>query len=219
METLQNQEDTSSSFITPQKTRRVTNLPPSTNSPSKRRASLAVFVPPKKNIDRSIYRQCSVLLDKRYKELKRQPYELFTYFFPTILISSFVILLYSVYPIASKGQFDGNLEEYFLPFISWVYISKTSVYLVHEKSIKLRMKQMGLYEISYWISTFITECLCIAVVTAFICAIISLCGLFNKGHFLYILVYIGAYYFSAASFSAFISTLSDSTQVTTMIMI
>jgi hypothetical protein len=67
METLQNQDD--ASFITPQKTRRVTNLPPSTNSPSKRRASLAVFVPPKKNIDRSIYRQCSVLLDKRYKEL------------------------------------------------------------------------------------------------------------------------------------------------------
>jgi hypothetical protein len=76
----------------------------------KRRASVAVFVPPSKNLDRSAWKQTFVLLHKRFAETIRDPIGLITYFLPTLLIMAFVVLLYVEYPSASRSQFDGNLE-------------------------------------------------------------------------------------------------------------
>jgi hypothetical protein len=51
--------------------------------------------------------------------------------------------------------------------------------------------------------------------TALFIALLAISGLFNRGRFLLVLVFVAAYYTSATSFSIFISSFSDSPQTAT----
>lgn len=179
------------------------------------RASVATFVPPEKNRDRSIWMQINVLILKRFKEFVVKRFLVLSYALVPILISVFIVLLYYIFPNASGSSFNGYLEEYFFPFCSWIYISNTVTTIVRQKPMKAQLKQSGLFDISYWIANVVTEGIVVGLGTAIILAIISIAGLFNEARFVFVLVFLGVYYASAMSFSFFISSFSDSTQVAT----
>jgi len=74
------------------------------------RASIATFIPPKKNVDRSIWVQINVMILKRFNEFKVKRLLLLSYILVPILINVFIILLYFVFPASSGTSFNGYLE-------------------------------------------------------------------------------------------------------------
>ena len=174
---------------------------------------------PLRNEESSTWSQVQVVVQQRWRELMRSPMELLTYFLPVAFLLGFNVLIYETYPtLTGSEKFDGRLEEYFLPFVTWVYVSKTVLRLVVDKPLKLRLKMTGLYDRSYWIAVFIMDGLFIGMASAIICTAFAALGLFNFQeplYYLLVLVYFACYYLASLNFSIFISNFTDNAQFAT----
>ena len=137
-----------------------------------------------------IITQLKLLLWKRRVEIMNQKYEIIKYFFPPFLFFILMILLYSVFKLFSSG----GIEDYLVPLAFWIFIQKTIINIMYEKSTRLQesMRMMGLSDLAYWISYFISDGIILGFLLSLFCCIISLYGLFNNGNFgsIFILLYL-----------------------------
>lgn len=155
--------------------------------------------------------QVRLLVWKRYAELSKQRLELAKLIFVPLLFFFLTILFYAVF----TGVFapDG-LEEYIIPIAFWILTQKTVVNITYEKANKLQeaLSMMGLEDLAYWTSYFITDGIIIGFIVSFLCSLTALYGLFNNGSFGSILGLLFVYCLAGTPFSFFLCSFFDSPQ-------
>ena len=122
----------------------------------------------------------------RYCELSKDRTEILKLSFIPLLFFFLLMLIYAVF----NGVFSpGGAESYLVPIGFWIVIQKTVITITYEKNNKLQesLRMMGVYDISYWSSYFISEGIIIGFLTSFLCAIASTDYLFNNGGFGHVL--------------------------------
>jgi len=161
-------------------------------------------------------KQLKLMLWKRLLEYKRNKLDLFKVIGIPMLGFSMVLVFYATV----FGLTKGGLEAFFIPFFFWMYTQRIVVTIVHEKSEKLleAMLMMGLEEPVYWISYLISEGIVCGSLTAFVCALLSLGGLFDGSQapygggsnvFFPVFGFIFIYLLATVSFSFAIASLFD----------
>jgi hypothetical protein len=162
--------------------------------------------------------QVKLLLWKRRIELTRHKSELVKYIAPPFLFFIFLILLYEVF----DGLFyDGGIEDYLVPVAFWIFVQKNIVNIMFEKSSKLQesMRMMGLQDVAYWISYFLSDGIILGFLISFVCALCSTYGLFNDGNFFDILGMLFLFCMSSVTFGFFLCSFLDSPQTAGQITI
>mmetsp|Transcript_13128 Transcript_13128/g.14208 ORF Transcript_13128/g.14208 Transcript_13128/m.14208 type:complete len:1376 (-) Transcript_13128:742-4869(-) len=155
--------------------------------------------------------QIRLLIWKRYCESTKTKLDIMKVAVPPLLFFLVTLLLYKVF----DGLFSpGGIEAYLLIPGFWIYIQRIVVQILYEKGSRLQesMKMMGLYESTYWISYFITDGIILGFLLSFICALISLGGMFNDGGFGPVLGLLFIFCLSSTSFSFFLASFSDNAQ-------
>lgn len=155
--------------------------------------------------------QVQLMLWKRLCEYQKQKFELLKVVIVPFLFFCLVILLYASFP---GVFFSGGVEEYFIPIGMWIVIQKTVVSIVFEKNARLQeaLRMMGLYDISYFMSYFISEGILMGFCISMICSLASLYGLFNHADFGTVLGMMFSYCLASASFSFFLCSFFDTPQ-------
>jgi hypothetical protein len=158
-----------------------------------------------------LIRQIRLLLWKRYCESTKTKLDVLKVAAPPLLFFLLVLLLYSVF---DNFFHPGGIEAYILVIGFWIYIQRIVVQILYEKGARLQesMKMMGMYESAYWISYFISDGVILGFAISFICALISLGGLFNDGGFGPVLGLLFVFCLSTTTFSFFLSSFSDNAQ-------
>jgi ATP-binding cassette subfamily A (ABC1) protein 3 len=161
--------------------------------------------------------QIKLLLWKRYAESTKSKVELLKLLGPSVAFFVLMILIYNVI----KGLFfpDG-LEPFIVPLAFWIFMQRIVVQLMSEKSSRLQesMRMMGLYDIAYWTSYFISEGIITGFILSFTLTLFTVGGLFNAANFGVILGLMFVFCLSAVPFCfflcAFFSTPQTSGQAT-----
>jgi ABC-type multidrug transport system fused ATPase/permease subunit len=132
---------------------------------------------------------------------------------PPLLFLSLLQLIYGVDGIKDLFYPDGA-EPFLVPFGFWIFIQRIVVQIMYEKSSKLQesMRMMGLSDAAYWISYFIFDGCLIGLVTSFLCAIMSVGGLFNDANFGVIFGMFLVFCLSATTFAFFLTAFFDTPQ-------
>jgi len=154
--------------------------------------------------------QIKLLLWKRYLETTKSRWDLLKVILPAVLFFILMLLLYGVFNFLAAG----GLEEFLVPLAFWIYIQRVVVQIMFEKSSRLQesMRMMGLSDIAYWLSYFISEGVILGFLLSFILTIISAGGLFNDGNFGAVLGYLFVFCLSAVPFCFFICAFFDTPQ-------
>jgi hypothetical protein len=130
---------------------------------------------------------------------------------PAVLFFVLLLLLYSVF----DGLFapDG-IEPFFVPFAFWIFVQRIVIQIMYEKSTRLQesMRMMGLSDLAYWSSYFISDGIITGFLLSFICSIITTGGLFNNANFGEILGLLFVYCLSAVPFAFFLCSFFDTPQ-------
>mmetsp|Transcript_26129 Transcript_26129/g.35915 ORF Transcript_26129/g.35915 Transcript_26129/m.35915 type:complete len:1375 (+) Transcript_26129:1-4125(+) len=130
---------------------------------------------------------------------------------PAVLFFVLLLLLYSVF----KGLFapDG-IEPFFVPFAFWIFVQRIVIQIMYEKSSRLQesMRMMGLSDVAYWSSYFISDGIITGFILSFICTIITTGGLFNNANFGEILGLLFVFCLSAVPFAFFLCSFFDTPQ-------
>lgn len=183
----------------------------SLSSPRREEPRLDTSVP-RSGADKVAY-QIDLLLWKRYKELQKQPFEIAKYMLPPLLFYSFICLIYGA--IKPPMFYPGGVALYIVPLAFWMYVQKTVVNIMFEKQNKLQeaMRMMGLSDISYWISYFISEGIVIGLLQSLLGACLSIYEpVFNDGNFFNILGLLFAASLSLTTFAFFLCSFFDTPQ-------
>lgn len=154
--------------------------------------------------------QINLLLWKRYRETTKNRGEIFRVVFPPLLVFALLLLIYSLLSIFHGGA----IEPYFVPVGFWVFMQRIVVQIMYEKSSRLQesMRMMGLSDIAYWVSYFISEGIILGFSISILCTIMSAGGLFNNGNFGEVLGMLLVFCLSAVPFSFFITAFFDTPQ-------
>lgn len=168
-----------------------------------------------------LFFQIKLLLWKRYAESTKSKWELVTLFLPSVLFFVLLLLIYAVF----DGLFSPDgVEPFFVPFAFWIFVQRIVVQIMYEKSTRLQesMRMMGLSDIAYWSSYFISEGIITGFTLSFLCAIFTGGTLFNHANFGLILGLFFIFCLSAVPFAfllcAFFDTPQTSGQATLAIL-
>jgi len=164
-----------------------------------------------KSYPEKLYFQIRLLLWKRYAESTKSKWDLMKLILPAVLFFVLLLLLYSVF----DGLFapDG-IEPFFVPFAFWIFVQRIVIQIMYEKSTRLQesMRMMGLSDLAYWSSYFISDGIITGFLLSFICSIITTGGLFNNANFGEILGLLFVYCLSAVPFAFFLCSFFDTPQ-------
>ena len=157
--------------------------------------------------------QIKLLLWKRSIEIRKQKWEIAKYFAPPFLFFILLVLMYNAFSLF----YPGGIEDYIVPFATWVFVQKTVVIIMFEKNAKLQesMRIMGLKDTAYWLSYFISDGIVLGFLLSFLCSIISTGGLFNDGNFGEVLGLLFSYFLSVVPFCFFICSFFDTPVIST----
>ena len=160
----------------------------------------------------NILLQIRLLLWKRYSESIKSKYDLAKLFVPSILFFTLLILLYNLF---GPSLFTpGLVEQYLVPLSFWVFVQRIVVQIMFEKNSRLQesMRMMGLSDIAYWSSYFISEGVITGFLLSFLCTIFTVGGLFNNANFGTILGLLFIFCLSAGPFAFFVCAFFDTPQ-------
>lgn len=172
------------------------------------------YDPPGQVVHRSAFSklifQIRLLMWKRYVESTKSKWDLIKVLFPPILFFVLLILAYSVFDIFAEG----GLEPFLVPFAFWIFMQRLVVQIMYEKSSKLQesMRMMGLSDIAYWISYFVTDGVILGFILSFLCTIFTVGGLFNGANFGAILGLFYVFCLAAVPFCFFVCSFFDTPQ-------
>jgi hypothetical protein len=155
--------------------------------------------------------QIRLLCWKRYVETTKSKWDILKYILPPVCFFALMILLYHQIPLFSP---DG-IEPFFVPFAFWILMQRMVVQIMYEKHQRLQesMRMMGLSDIAYWASYFITDGVIMGFLLSFICTIISAGGgLFNDAGFGVILGFMFVFSLAAIPFCFFICCFFNTPQ-------
>ncbi len=154
--------------------------------------------------------QIKLLLWKRYCESTKSKWDIIKVTLPAVLFFVLLILVYSVFNIFSP---DG-IEPFLVPFAFWIFVQRIVVQIMFEKSSRLQesMRMMGLSDIAYWTSYFISDGVITGFVLSFLCTIFTVGGLFNEANFGQILGLLFVFCLSAVPFAFFLCAFFDTPQ-------
>ena len=158
-----------------------------------------------------LYFQIQLLIWKRWKESTKDKWDLLKVLLPAMLFFVLLILLYKVF----DGLFyDGGIESFFVPLAFWVFVQRIVVQVMLEKSNKLHesMRMMGLSDVAYYLSYFISDGIILGFLLSFGCTIFTVGGLFNDANFGTILGLLFSFCLSAVPFSFFLTAFFDTAQ-------
>jgi hypothetical protein len=157
-----------------------------------------------------LFNQVSILLWKRRQESAKSKWEVVRIILPPILFMALINLGYSTIPLFSKG----GIEPFLIPFAFFVFVQRVVIQIMYEKSNRLQeaMRMMGLTDMAYWISYFISEGVITGFFVSFICTIMSTGGLFNDASFGSILGLLFVYCLSVVPFCFFLCCFFDTPQ-------
>jgi hypothetical protein len=154
--------------------------------------------------------QIKLLLWKRYLESTKSKWDLMKVILPAVLFFVLLILLYSVFDFFAAG----GLEPFLVPLAFWIYIQRLVVQIMFEKSSRLQesMRMMGLSDVAYWTSYFISDGIILGFILSFLCTLFTVGGLFNGANFGAILGLLFVFCLSAVPFAFFICSFFDTPQ-------
>ena len=129
---------------------------------------------------------------------------------PAVLFFVLMNLLYSVFSFLAAGA----IEPLLVPLAFWIFIQRLVVQIMFEKSSRLQesMRMMGLSDVAYWSSYFISDGVILGFVISFLCTLFTVGGLFNGANFGTVLGFLFVFCLSAVPFSFFISAFFDTPQ-------
>lgn len=154
--------------------------------------------------------QIKLLMWKRYCEQTKSKFDLMKVILPPILFFVLLILMYEVFSFF----FPGGLEPLVVPFGFWIFVQRIVVQIMYEKSSRLQesMRMMGLSDVAYWTSYFISDGVILGFFLSFICTIFTTGGLFNDGNFGAILGLLFCFCLSVVPFAFFLCSFFDTPQ-------
>lgn len=154
--------------------------------------------------------QVKLLIWKRYVESTKTKWDILKVVLPAVLMFVLLILLYAVFNFFA----DDGVEPFFVPFAFWIFLQRLVVHLMYEKSSRLTesMRIMGLSDVAYYISYFISDGIILGFFLSFICTLFTVGGLFNGANFGVILGLFFTFCLSAVPFSFFICSFFDTPQ-------
>ena len=158
----------------------------------------------------TLFFQIKLLVWKRYLETTKSKWDLLKVIIPAVLFFILMLLLYGLIKMFAAG----GLEEFLVPLAFWIYMQRIVVQIMFEKSNRLQesMRMMGLSDVAYWTSYFVSEGVVLGFVLSFTLSIISTGGLFNDGSFGAILGFLFVFCLSAVPFCFFICAFFDTPQ-------
>jgi hypothetical protein len=167
----------------------------------------------RKNWAEKLFFQIKLLLWKRYVESTKTKTDLIKVAVPAIFIYSLILLFYNVF----TGLFSPDgLEPFLVPFAFWIFVQRIVVQIMSEKSSRLQesMRMMGLSDVAYWLSYFISEGVILGFSLSFLCTFISNAGggLYNNANFGVVLGLLFSFCLSAVPFSFFLCSFFDTPQ-------
>jgi len=125
--------------------------------------------------------QTKLLMWKRYNEIAKQRSELLKLLVGPMLLFSLMILIYVIFPpgffrLLGVDHPIGFLEAYFVPLCFWIVVIKTVIFVVNEKHLHLQesMRMMGMMDLSYYLSLFVTEGLFYGLFISLVLSLFSL---------------------------------------------
>jgi hypothetical protein len=162
------------------------------------------------SVSQKIAFQIQLLLWKRYKESTKTKWDLIKVILPAIMFFVLLILIYEVFSFFSP---DG-IEPFFVPLAFWIFMQRLVVQIMWEKSSRLQesMRMMGLSDVAYWTSYFISDGIILGFILSFLCTIFTVGGLFNEANFGEILGLLFMFCLSAVPFAFFITSFFDTPQ-------
>lgn len=164
-----------------------------------------------KSLPEKLFFQIKLLLWKRYAESTKSRWDLAKLILPAILFFALLQLIYSVF----DGLFDPDgVEPFLVPFAFWLFIQRIVIQIMFEKSTRLQesMRMMGLSDVAYWTSYFISDGIITGFILAFLCSVISGGVLFNHANFGEILGLLFVFCLSAVPFAFFLCSFFDTPQ-------
>jgi glucose uptake protein GlcU len=122
---------------------------------------------------KEIIHQILLLIWKRYKETIKSRWDIPKILFPVILFFSLLLLAYKQFNAGG-----GFLELFIVPLAFITFVQRIVTQITYEKSNRLQesMKMMGMSDLAYWLSYFITEGIITAFIISMICSIMSTGG-------------------------------------------
>lgn len=165
--------------------------------------------PPRTAVDKMLF-QIKLLLWKRYLESTKNKWELLKVAIPAVLVFILLILVYSVFDFFAAG----GIEPFLVPLAFWIFIQRLVVQIMFEKSSRLQesMRMMGLTDVAYWTSYFISDGIVLGFLLSFLCTLFSAGGLFNGANFGAVLGLLFAFCLSAVPFAFFVCAFFDTPQ-------
>ncbi len=165
---------------------------------------------PKTTLEKLAF-QIRLLCWKRYVESTKSKWDLLKVILPAILFFVLIILVYSQF---DGLFFDDGLEPFLVPLAFWIFMQRLVVQIMYEKSSRLQesMRMMGLSDIAYWASYFISDGVVLGFILSFLCTIFTVGGLFNGANFGVILGFFFIFCLSAVPFCFFICSFFDTPQ-------
>lgn len=163
----------------------------------------------KNGFDKLIF-QIKLLSWKRYAESTKSRWDLLKVLLPPVLFFVLLILFYSVFDVFA----DGGLEPFIVPLAFWIFMQRLTVHIMYEKSSKLQesMRMMGLSDVAYWASYFITDGIILGFILSFLCTLFTVGGLFNGANFGVLLGIFLVFCLSAVPFCFFLCAFFDTPQ-------
>ncbi len=162
-------------------------------------------------MSKKVVQQIRLLLWKRYCETTKTKWDVAKIVLPAVVFFILMILLYESLGVFHKGA----LELFLVPLAFWTFVQRIVVQIMHEKSSRLQesMRIMGLSDVAYWMSYFISDGIILGLILSLICAIFSAGGgLFNDTNFGVIWGFLLVYCLSAVPFAFFICAFFDTPQ-------
>lgn len=154
--------------------------------------------------------QIKLLLWKRYKESTKSRWELIKVLMPAILFFVLIILIYEAVSFFNGGA----IEPFLVPLAFWVFVQRIVVHIMYEKNSRLQesMRMMGLSDLAYWTSYFISDGIILGFILSFVCSIMTVGGLFDNANFGVVLGFLFCFCLSAVPFSFFLCAFFDTPQ-------
>jgi hypothetical protein len=155
--------------------------------------------------------QIQLLIWKRWKESTKSKWDLIKVLLPAMMFFSLLLLIYAVF---DGLFFPDGAEPFIIPLAFWIFMQRLVVQIMYEKSNRLQesMRMMGLSDVAYWTSYFISEGVILGFILSFVCALFSTGGLFNDANFGVLLGLFFTFCLSAVPFCFFITAFFDTTQ-------
>jgi ATP-binding cassette, subfamily A (ABC1), member 3 len=157
------------------------------------------------------WRHIKLLLWKRKLEYMAQKSDIAKVVCPPLFFMLMMVIMYE-----SFGAFliRGGLEEYFMPMAMWLFVQKVCVSIAYEKHAKLleSMRMMGMKEVAYWFSYFISDGVIIGFFMSLMIAIMSIGPAFRYDNVGEVFGFFWLFYIASVPFASFVVSLFDTPQ-------